>query len=397
MSSIATPSTQEIATNIVAQIELAISQTIPFLPKSFTHVLAKALAAVHVLLFKYSGWIWQQQFVRLASIDETVINGKVVRPLVEWGRLVGVGDPLAATRAEHVITVNVTNQVGDIPAGSQVLFPATGVLYLTNAAVALSAATVQVSITAYSDQQGGGGEGSIGNLQPGDIVEFANPLPNIARKATVLSQTVTAADAEQTETYRGRIFRRFQRRPQGGAYADYQEWAEGVPGILAAYPYKGAPGEVDVYVEASVESSGSPDGIPTPAQLTAVAEAIDLDLEGLASRRPVNAGVNVLGIARQTFDVLVTGLAAPDLTAAIDTITESVDDYLRSREPYIEGLSVLPRLDRITLSAVSGIVDEAASSTGGSIATVALHIAGIPYTAYTLGDGEKAKLGTLST
>lgn len=394
---LATPTIAEVYENLVAQIGLSLGQTIPLLPKAFIRVLAKALAAIFILLYKYAGFSQLQMFVAYASAEDTIINGRVVNPLKEWGRLIGVGDPIAATRAEHTVTVSVLNQTGELAGGSQLLFPATGVLYLTTAAVALDAATVPVTIRASSDQSGGGGEGAIGNLEPADIVSFANPLPNVARDAVILAQTVTGADGETTDAYRARIIRRFQRKPQGGAYADYQVWGESVAGIANVYPYTGAvPGEVDVYVEATEASSGSPDGIPTAPQLAAVADAIELDDGGLASNRPVGAGVNVYAITRAAFDVTVTGLLADDVPSAEDTIEEAIDDYLRSREPFIVGLSVFPRLDRVTAAAISGVVDDAANAAGATVTTVTVTVAAVAVVAHTLAQGQKAKLGVLT-
>lgn len=393
---LSTPTTADLADNITAQIELAIGQTIPLLPKAFTRVLAKALAACVVLLYKYAGFIFLQLFVAYATNEETIINGRIIRPLTEWGRLVGVGDPEAATRAELTVTVNVTQQTGSLDAGSQLLYAPSGVVYLTTAAVALDAATVTVTMRASSDQTGGTGEGSIGNLEIGDTVSFANPLPNVATDAVVASVVVTGADGESVEAYRARIIRRFRNKPQGGAYADYQVWGEDVAGIAHVYPYTGDPGEVDVYVEATEASSGSADGIPTGAQLTAVAAAIELDENGLASNRPAGAGVNVYAITRTGFEVECSGLDAPDITAAEATVEQAVDEFLRSREPFIVGLSVLPRLDRVTRAAVSGVVDDAVSAVGGTVTTVVLKLSGAPIEAYTLGNGEKAKLDSIS-
>jgi uncharacterized phage protein gp47/JayE len=395
MAGPATPTTADVAENICAQIELSVGQTIPLLPKAFTRVLAKALAGVLVLVYRYAGFIFLQMFVAYASSEDTVINGRVVNPLTEWGRLVGVGDPIAATRAELTATVTVLVQTGDLPSGTQLLFADTGVVYVTTAAVDLDAATVIVSIRASSDQDGNGGEGSIGNLEIGDVVSFANKPPNIASDAVVASVVTTGADAEDVDDYRARIIRRCQNKPQGGAYADYRVWAS-VSGIANVYPYTGGPGEVDVYVEATVASSGNSDGIPTGAQITAVAAAIELDVAGLASNRPVNAAVNVYAITRRAFDVTVNGLDASDIPGAEDTIEQAVDEYLRSREPFIVGLSVLPRVDRVTSAAIAGVVDDAVSAVGGTIGAVSVTISAAPVVAYSLADGEKAKLGVLT-
>ena len=394
-----TPTTQQIATNIKAQLEAALSQTIPLLPKAFSRVLAKALAGVFVTLYKYAGFSLLQQFVTTASMEETEINGKRIRPLVEWGRLIGVGDPLASTQAELEITVTVLTQTGSLPGGSQLLFAATGVVYQTVAAVALDAATVTVVARATSDQAGSDGSGVLGNLAVGQVLQFASPLPNIATNAPVTAVSVVGADAELEEVYRARVLARFQRRPQGGAYADYQQWGTEVAGIRNVFPYTGAPGEVDVYVEAVA----GPDGIPDASQLAAVLDSIYFDPEeapsptGLANRRPANAAVNVLPITRTEFDVVITGFTADDPAATLLALDQGVDEFLRARAPFIVGLSSLPRLDRVTQGAVAGVVNEIAEANGASVASVTLIRSAVTIVEYTLAHGELAKLGTITS
>ncbi len=385
--SLSTQTTRELQTQIVGHLAGSLSQTIPLLPKSFCRVLAWVFAGVFVLLQKYASWTFLQLFVAHASDQETTVLGKKLIPLVEWGVLLGVGRPLAGTRAEHMVSVAVTSQVGSLPAGSTLLRSETRVLYQTVAAVALDASTVQLRIKAIGDESGGDGSGALGNLSNGDELTFANQPPNIGRVATVVSSVTTGADAETTDAYRARIVRRVQRRPQGGAYADYQAWGEEVEGIVHVYPYAGDPGEVDIYVEATEASSGSPDGIPTAPQLAAVLESIELNEAGLATRRPVNAAPNVLPISRTAFAVTVSGLD-PDTLENEQAIEEGLDEYLRSREPFIVGISSLPREDRITEAAVSGIVDSIVNAQGATVTVVSM----APGPAYTLGPGEKAKL-----
>lgn len=391
--SLSTPTTKEINDNIIAQLEASLNQSIPLLPKSFLRVLAKALAGVFVLLYKYAGFMFLQMFVRTAVYADTEVNGQTVNPLREWGDLVGVPDRAAATQAELLINITVESQTGFLPANTQLVGADNGVTYLTLAGVPLDAPTVQATVRAVSDQAGGGGAGAIGNLDPGAVLSFANPLAAVSRNATVAAQTVTGADAEAIEAYRQRIIDRFQKRPQGGAYADYEQWGEEPAGILNVYPYTSeCPGQVDLYVEATPESSGSPDGIPTAAQLQEVLDAVELDQTGLASRRPANALVNAFPIVRKAFAVRVTGLLVPDLAEVRGQIETALADYFLSREPFIPGLSVPPRRDRITRSALSGVVDDIVSASGGIFSSVLVELDGVPIDLYSLGVGEKAKL-----
>lgn len=395
--SLTTPTTKEINDNIVAQLEASLNQTIPLLPKAFMRVLARALAGVFVLLYKYAGFMFLQMFVRTAAYADTEVNGVTINPLREWGDLVGVPDRAPATQAELLIDITVEDQTGFLPANSQLVGRDNGVTYVTLSSVALDAATVQATVRAVSDQAGGGGAGAIGNLDPGAVLSFANPLGRVSRNTTVVSQTVTGADAEAIEAYRQRIIDRFQKRPQGGAYADYEQWGEEPAGVINVYPYTSdCPGQVDVYVEATPASSGSPDGIPTPAQLQEVKDAIELDQAGLASRRPANALVNVFPITRTGFAVRVLGLDVDDLAAVRAQIETAIEEYFLDREPFILGLSVPPRQDRITRSALSGVVDDVVSASGGIFNSVVVTQDDLELQIYSLGVGEKAKAASVS-
>src|SRR5690606_27491451 len=118
-----------------------------------------------------------------------------------------------------------------------------------------------------------------------------------------------------------------------------------------------------------------------------------------ASRRPVNAAVNVYPITRIGFHVEVNGLAGPNAAAAEALIEQAADDYLRDVEPVILGLSVLPRRDRATLAAISGVIDETASAQGATVASVRLALAVDPGTnvlAHQLQKGELAKLFSIA-
>jgi len=249
-----------------------------------------------------------------------------------------------------------------------------------------------VQVLAASDPDGNGGSGTQGNRNGNDILKWANPVPQVSSAGARVNGTlIEAANAETEAQYRQRVIDRFRARPQGGAYGDYSAWALEAAGIVAVYPYAGAPGTVDVYIEASESSSGSADGIPLQAQIDAVTALIELDSSGKAMRRPVSANVYVYPIVRMEFDVDILTLS-PDTTEGRQAITDALDDYLRGREPYILGLSALPRTDRITSASIAGVVDEAASSVGATIASATLMQGGQPVTAFTLDQGIKAKL-----
>jgi hypothetical protein len=166
------------------------------------------------------------------------------------------------------------------------------------------------------------------------------------------------------------------------------------------FPYTGSPGEVDIYVEAVDD-----DGVPSGALLAAVRDAINFDPDefpsptGKANRRPANAAINVLPIERNAFDVEIAGLemnGAADRDTVLAEMEEGLEEFFRAREPYIVGLSALPRVDRVTQGAVAGVVNEIAEASGASVATVILRRDSVAIQQYSLAHGELAKLGTLT-
>ena len=397
--SLTNASTKSISDALIAQMQASLNQSIPLLPKSFSRVLAKVMAGVFVLLYKYGGFIFLQLFVTTATNKPTVVNGVTIRPLTFWGRLFGVGDATAATQAELNIDVTVNTQSGVLSAGTKLVGVSNGVTYSLLADVALDAPTVRGLVRAVSDPSLNGGRGVIGNLDVGAELSFASPPANISGSATVASQAVTAADAETDEAYRQRILDRVQKRPQGGAYADYEQWGEEVAGIINVYPYTGDPGQVNVYSEATVASSGSADGIPTQAQLDAVFDSIELDQSGLASRRPAGSFVNSLPITRTSFDVRIVGITGVNNLSQVKAdIEAALTDYFKNSEPFIHGLSIPPRKDDLTRTRVSATIEDIVTADGGtfSLAEFFPTSGSGSLTVYRLGEGEKAKLGSVS-
>lgn len=386
-----TPTTREISENIATQMDAAFGSS---MPKSFTRVLAKVLAGTFVILYKYNGFMFLQMFVSTASMRPTEVNGKTIIPLVEWGRLIGAGDPRAATQAELQVRVSAEVLGSTLPAGAQLVHTPTGVTYITTESYVLENDITDVAILAVSDQNGGSGAGVIGNLPAGARLSFANPLTGVARSASVVAQTITGVEAESDEQYRARVISRFQSRPQGGAYVDYKLWAEETPGVARAYPYASEfPGQVKVYIESSTE----PDGVPTDAQLQAALDSINFNNStGMAERRPVSALVNTLAIKPISFNVEIKGLSVENEPEVRADINAALDSYFRARAPFLVGLTLPPRMDRVTQSAVSGVVDGVVSLVNGVFDDVVLRRNNTETVSYNLGEGEKAKLGEVT-
>lgn len=400
MPTLTTPTVKTLNDLIIGQMTNAIGEALPLLPRSALRVITKMLAATGVLLYKYAGFIFFQIFVETATMDEVEILGKKVRPLVEWGRLIGVGDPTPATQARLNLDIVVTNQTGSLLSGTQFSNADNGVVYLLEGAVDLDAPTVMGTVVAASDQTGGGGKGVIGNLAVLDPVDFVQPLANVERTATVESIAETAADEEDEELYRQRVRDRFRKRLQGGALVDYEAWGRTVAGIIGIFPYTGAnPGEVDVYAEATTASSGDPDGIPTGDQVVRVKEAIEVQEDGLATRRPANAGVNSFPITRAKFEIQVDTLVVPAGQAASvqANITAALTQYLLDRAPLVPGLTLTPPKDTVTKNEMLGLVADIVRAAAGTFDTLTFNkVASGSVDSYPLAQGEKAGFESVS-
>ncbi len=90
----------------------------------------------------------------------------------------------------------------------------------------------------------------------------------------------------------------------------------------------------------------------------------------------------------------ITGLIVPDEVAVKASITSAVEDYFLALEPFIPGLGGV-RNDRVTATAVVGVVSGIVSIAGGVFTTAAVTLLAANVEIYTLGIGEKAKAATV--
>lgn len=367
----ATPTTQDIYDNLIAQLEANIGQTIPFLPKSFNRVICKALAAVFIIVYKYAGYNALQQFVRYASYQPTTINGVTFTPLIEWGRLIGVGDPIAATYAEFDVDLPVTLSSGSGSIAEGTLFRAdeNGATYQAVATVGFDSldTVAEVRVRAVNVA------GSAGNVTAGSAVKLAQPTTGLDPNGTRGVERVTGQDREAEEDYRRRVIDRFSKRPQGGSLVDYRIWGEEAGGVRC-YPYKSTTleGQIVTYVRSLTD----PNGVPTTPQISAVLAyqfSSSGSPTGINDRKPVNANTVATASTSQAYEVNVQGLTGTTNQAEAEAaIISAVEEYFNSLEPFIIGLDVGPRTDRVSYFGVVGIVQEVVALYSGSFTGLTL-------------------------
>jgi uncharacterized phage protein gp47/JayE len=369
-----TPTIKEIQTNIIGDIEAALGQSIPILAKAVFRILAYALAGAWIILYKFGSDAYRQRFVQTANETYLALLGEVV----------GVTrDPASIWLGTASIVSTGTS--GTIPDGTQFILTDTGVVYTTEGDVDLSAGTLTLTLVA-------GESGATGDLAIGDVLDIVSPLSGVADTVTILTVTTAGEDAEEIETWRQRILDVYQKKPQGGASSDYEQWGMEAPHVAALYPYPSdTPGYVDIYVEVSDQT----DGIPTTAELAAVTEYLTYNpTTGKQNRKPITAGLNLHGISRKTLNITINGLS-PVTTAAKTAISAAVTSYMLAKEPYIRGLTI-SRKDSITKMELVSLVLETLDALSATFSNMTLYSGTESVDIYTLGTGEKAKIGIIS-
>ena len=386
----------EIYNLIMEQMKAEIGENIPILPKSFISILSKVLAGVFMILYKSCSWIFLQIFVSTASFDEITVLGNKITPLIEWGRLIGIGDPTPATQAKITAIVNVKSIGSTMFSGTQFISSLNGLTYITTKSYTFNSEEETIELTCSES-------GSKGNMHKGDTLNISSPLSSIEGTITVNDLISVGTDRENETSYREKIKNRFQLQPQGGALSDYRQWSKEVEGVANAYIYTGDPGNVMIYILA--DSSVYEDRIPDDTLLKKVGEYIDKDPStGLASRRPIGAIIdpdgdksykNIKPIVIKEFDVEITEMEVENIEEISLKIKESLTSYYLEREPYLDGLSLPPSKNVINETNITALIDDILSASNGSF-TTAINLLNDSVTPrYTLKEGEVAKLKSL--
>ncbi len=270
-------------------------------PDSDHYIRASAAAAVVEDLFAHQLWLSRQSFPDLADADrmEKMANQRGL-----------TRKPAAA--ATGTIVINGTAGV-TVPLGQQMFSP-TGQRYETTAAQVIDNVTATPVRALVA--------GAAANNPLG--LTFDAPPPG-----TVSASAVTATggiDAESDAALLARLLLRLANPPQGGAKADYEQWALSVPGVARAYVFdiRRGPGTVDV-VPMPVS------GLPGAGLLTDVFNYINplrpigLGLTGFQVLAPTPVNVNVTAAL-----TLAAGYTLGSVTAAV---TAAIDAQFAKLAP----------------------------------------------------------------
>jgi len=161
---------------IIDQLESEFNYSIPLLTKAFNRTIARVLASIWMINYKFGNWMLLQLFVSTASFKPITIFGKTITPLIEWGRLIGAGDPLPSTASRLSIDITVNSPAETLPSGTQFISNINGLIYITDQSYVLVGAVDAIEVVCVQP-------GTIGNLTALDPISLVNPLGIIDRDA----------------------------------------------------------------------------------------------------------------------------------------------------------------------------------------------------------------------
>lgn len=190
-----------------------------------------------------------------------------------------------------------------------------------------------------------GAAGAAGNTAGGVSLSLTQPVTGMRAQATAVAPGISAgSDAEDDEALRSRLLTRIQDPPQGGAAADYVNWALEVPGVTRAwiYPLELGLGTVTLRFVRDDED----DIIPDATEVAAVAAHIE-------ALRPVTAQVYVVAPIAKPLNMTIR--IAPNSEAVRASVEAELRDLIR-REAEPGGTILISHL-REAISTAAGEYD----------------------------------------
>lgn len=235
-----------------------------------------------------------------------------------------------------------------IPAGLT-LVRSDQVSFVTTAAATIVAGVASVPLAATQP-------GTASNTPAGATLTFQNAPTGIAAATAVGSDGIAGGtDLETGDELQARLLERKRQPPQGGADADYEEWASSVPGVTRVWVLPNWLGLGTVGVTFVMDDQAG-SIIPDAATVALVQAAID-------ALRPVTAKVTVFAPVELPLDVVAH--LDPD---AADTRTQAEENLAA-----VVAADAIPN-GTLKLSHLRSAVESAAGDGDGEIVSPAANV-----------------------
>jgi uncharacterized phage protein gp47/JayE len=328
------------------------------LPNNFVTVTGKVIAGLAHEFEIRIAWLVKQMFISTAT-------GQFLALLCSD---VGIYRKQASAASGSVTGTGAA--LTTYPAGIRLI---SGSVTFLSTVASTSAADGSLTLSVTSEVKG-----STANRDGDGLLSLADPVlyPDLGTTWTVASGGLGGgADIEDDESLRARGLQRKRNPPGGGTLTDYERITLAVPGVLAAWAFRGTlmPGSISVFFL----FDGRSNFIPTPSDVAVVQAAID------AQRLiRVDDSVAVAPTARPV-DITIDGLSGdtPEIRAAIASAISAM--FLSRCRPGIAG-------NTFTLS--RSWIDEAISAISGEDR----HVLVQPSADIVLTDGQFPVLGTIT-
>lgn len=305
------------------------------LRRSVLGVLARALAGASHELHGHLDWIAQQIIIDTAESEY----------LERWANVWGVRRKAAEFASGSVVFSGIVGT--SIPIGTS-LQRQDGALFETTVIGTIMGGTATVPVRAVE-------AGAAGNTAAGTTLTLRQPVGGVQSAAPVAVGGITnGSDVEDDDGLRERLLARIQEPPQGGAAADYVNWALAVPGVTRAWVYPLEMGLGTVTVR--FVRDDDPSIIPDTNEVDAVQDYID-------ERRPVTATVFVVAPIAVPLDMTIQiQPVTPEVEAAVEA--EIRDLLRREAEP---GGTILISHIREAVSTAAGEFDHVIVSPSANV------------------------------
>ncbi|ENO4039218.1 baseplate J/gp47 family protein [Escherichia coli] len=304
-------------------------------------ILADAVAGMTHLHYGYLDWIAQQCTPATATGEY----------LAAWGALKGI--IRKAAEAAACEEVQFTGTPGSTVSAGAALNRADGYQYTLDAEVSIDSDGCGTgSITAVlpdpTDDITGGGDD--GNADPGTTLTPDVTWSGIDSTVTMVTAATGGSDIEEEEAFRQRVLYAYQNPPQGGAAADYVQWALEVPGVTRAWCVNRALGfgTVGIYIMTDDDSEDNAGGFPDGTDGVATNEgwtdrkATGMQLtvaDYIRQYQPVTAVVYVMSPVARHIDFEIQGLSSA--TAALKASVESAISEVLYNVDELDGSGVI--------------------------------------------------------
>lgn len=386
------PTLSELKARIIADLQAQYGTNIPSFGKNFLRAFAGVLAAGMKLIYLVVGKL--QKNVAPDTADPESSGGTLER----FGRIKLGRDPFAATSGQYVAGV-IGEIAAVIPAGTTFKSDddsqAPGKLFILDVAYQLVAEADSITLRALE-------AGTDSRLAIGDTLTATAPIAGVEKTATIESESVVPLAAESIEAYRQKVVDAYQLEPNGGSGADYRLWSADVQGVSRVYPYakSGAPGEINLFVEATPEDSTDGFGTPSAAMLTEVEAAVELDPDDSKpinerGRRPIGVfQVHYLPVTIKEIDIEIPAFVGltPALQASIFDAIKAAVDRIR---PFVASAdTVESRNDILDVNKVTSII--LTVKPGSSFGAVVLKVENAPVPTFTFTNGDIPVLNSVT-